>query len=135
MTTLAFSFTKLVVADLDAAERFYRQALGLQRLHRAELPEVPIPQEQCALAVPGEGGLILLLARYLDRAAPPPGEAWTGFLVTDLAAAVEAVGAAGGRVVVPIHQAPAQAVQAAIVADPEGHLIELVQVPPPAADR
>jgi catechol 2,3-dioxygenase-like lactoylglutathione lyase family enzyme len=130
MTTLAFSFTKLVVADLDASERFYREALGLQLLHRARLPDVPIPQEQCALSAPGEGGHILLLARYLDRPPPAPGEAWTGFVVTDLAAAVAAVGSAGGRIVVPIHEAPGQTVQAAIVVDPEGHLIELVQVAP-----
>jgi catechol 2,3-dioxygenase-like lactoylglutathione lyase family enzyme len=133
VTTLAFSFTKLVVADLDASERFYREALGLRPLHRTRLPDVPIPQEQCALSTPGEGGHILLLARYLDRPPPAPGEAWTGFLVTDLKSAVEAVGAAGGRIVVPIHEAPAQGVRAAIVADPEGHLIELVQIPPQAA--
>lgn len=126
MAPTAFAFTKLVVSDLDRAITFYRDAIGLKLLTRVTAPNGEYAQEEAIFAGEGnERGPMLLLVRYLNLPAPATGAAWTGFAVSDLSAMVAAVEQGGGRVVIPIHDVPEHKVTVAIVADPEGHLIEL----------
>jgi len=126
LSTTAFTFTKIVVADLDRAVPFYRDAIGLRLLSRFSATESEYAQEEAVMAGHGsERGPMLMLVRYLKRPAPPAGSAWTGFSVADLPATVAAVEQGGGSVVLPIHDVPEHKVAVAVVADPEGHLIEL----------
>jgi len=126
MSVQAFSFTKIVVADLDRALPFYRDAIGLRLLSRFIEAQGEYAQEEAVLAVPGrKDGPMLMLIRYLDKPAPAPGAAWMGFSVDDLAGTVEAVEQSGGKVVVAAQDVPQYKLRAAVVADPEGHLIEL----------
>lgn len=122
--------TKLVVADVAAAERFYR-ALGLKVVSRNLGGEDEVRQEQCWLSVTGEPGAhILILSRFVELPPPPrpayPGEVWLAFNVADVDEVCRAVEAGGGRVVRPGQDRPEHSVRAAVVADPEGHFIELV---------
>ena len=126
MSTLAFSFVKIVVSDLDAAERFYSDALGLETRGRAPATDSEYAQEECFLAVPGADQPQLLLIRYVNRPTPAP-EAWTGFAVSNVEETVTAVERSGGKVLIPVHDVPQYKLKVAVVADPEEHIIELIQ--------
>lgn len=122
MTTLAFAFTKLVVTDLARETAFYRDAIGLHPVGHACTDE----HEEAILAIPGQqGSPLLMLMRYLDRPAPPADSACVGFAVNDLPTTIAAVEAGGGRVVTPPQDVAEHRLTIAIVADPEGHPVEL----------
>lgn len=127
--TSAFSFMKLVVSDLAAAERFYGEVFGLEVGHRHSADEHDYGQEESILSIPGqEGAVPLILTRYVRRPPPPAGAAWTGFTVPDLEVTVAAIEAAGGKIEVPIHTSSSHPVRAVVASDPDGHMIEVVQM-------
>lgn len=122
MSSTAFTFTKIVVADTERASAFYRDAIGLAPVGRVTDDR----HDEVIMAGPGnERGPLLMLVRHFDRPTPPAGSAWTGFSVTDLAATIAAVEAHGGSVVAPPQDVPEYKLTIAVVADPEGHPIEL----------
>jgi catechol 2,3-dioxygenase-like lactoylglutathione lyase family enzyme len=125
----AFSFMKLVVADLAAAERFYCEVFGLAAGRRHRSDEHAFGQEESMLfARERPGAVPLILTRYLRQPMPGAGAAWTGFTVDDLEATVAAIERAGGRIEVPIHRSSSHPVRAVVARDPEGHMIEVVQM-------
>ena len=129
MTALAVTFTKLVVGDLEAAERFYRDVLGLTPMGRHFAGEGDLAQELIPLSTTGKPeDSRLVLSRFLHRPPPVPGEAWIGFLVADVDAAAAAVAKAGGKIVKPAEDVPEHGVRAVILSDPEGHMMELAQM-------
>lgn len=129
MKAPAFSFMKLVVADLAKAERFYCDVFGLEVGHRHRSDEHAYGQEESMLFIPGrQGSIPLILTRYLRRPAPTAGAAWTGFTVDDLEATAAAIERAGGRIEVPIHTSSSHPVRAVVAQDPEGHMIEVIQM-------
>jgi predicted enzyme related to lactoylglutathione lyase len=134
MTALAFSFTKLVVADLERAVRFYGEVFGMAALHRVRSEEHAYPLEEVVMGL-GEhgGGHRLVLVCYLDRPAPPPGALWTGFVVSDMAATLEVLARCGGRVEVPAHENAEHGVVAVLATDPEGHHIEIIRTLAPGS--
>jgi catechol 2,3-dioxygenase-like lactoylglutathione lyase family enzyme len=128
--TLAMHATKLVVRDVEAAERFYL-AFGLKLVNRNLGGEAEVRQQQSWLSATGDmSAHVLILSQFPELPAPRapsyPGEIWLCFQVPDVDGAVATVGAAGGRTVRPGEDRPEHGVRAAIVADPEGHFIELV---------
>ena len=128
--TFAMHATKLVVRDVDAAERFYC-ALGMKVVNRNTGGEKEVYQKQSWLSANGaEGEHILILTRFLEMPEPGspdyPGEIWLCFMVPDVEETCATVEAAGGRVVRPGEDRPEHAVRAAVVADNEGHFIEIV---------
>jgi predicted enzyme related to lactoylglutathione lyase len=127
---IAYHATKLVVGDLAAAERFYR-AIGLKVVSRNLGGEAEVRQEQCWLSATGDAsGHMLILSRFVELPTPPrpiyPGEVWLAFNVPDVDALCAIVEASGGQLVRPGQDRPEHQVRAAVVADPEGHFIELV---------
>jgi catechol 2,3-dioxygenase-like lactoylglutathione lyase family enzyme len=127
---VAMNFFKLVVRDVEAAERFYR-ALGLKVVSRNLGGEGEVRQEQCYLSATGDASTCtLILSRFLELPLPPrpvyPGEVWLVFTVSDVDATVKAVETAGGAMVRAGQDRAEHNVRAAVVSDPEGHLIELV---------
>jgi catechol 2,3-dioxygenase-like lactoylglutathione lyase family enzyme len=128
--SIAINFTKLVVRDVATAERFYR-AVGLEVVSRNVGGEDDVAQEQCWLSATGDASAhTLILSRFLELPPPPrpvyPGEAWLVFNVSDVDATIRTVELAGGTTVKPGQDRPEHNVRAAVVSDPEGHLIELV---------
>jgi catechol 2,3-dioxygenase-like lactoylglutathione lyase family enzyme len=122
--------TKLVVRDVDAAERFY-QAVGLKLVTRNLGGEQEVRQQQSWMSVTGDSSShMLILSQFLEVPTPPrphyPGEAWLALNVADVDGMLEAVKGAGGAVLREGEDRPEHGVRAAVVADHEGHIIEIV---------
>lgn len=127
--TSSFSFTKLIVDDLERMARFYRDAYDLHAVHRVQghiagesIDEIMLsPDPQAPF------GTIVLL-KFVERATPPRGEIVLGFTTDDLPALLERVRRSGGSVHEDVREMPDLKVRVAFATDPEGHLAELVQV-------
>lgn len=130
MSALSFAFTKVVVADLEASERFYEKALGLSRVAYIEFGEGFDQLQEVVLAVPGSapGGANLQLIHYPGRPKPTHSDTVIGFTVADAQKTLAAMTAAGGRVTVPVTSIAEHGVICAFVADPDGHVIEILQL-------
>lgn len=122
----AYAFTKIIVADLAAMERFYCEALDLSVRTRIAVDKPGYALRETVLVV-GESGTLLNLVQYLDRPCPAPGEAVVGLSVEDIDAVIAAATGAGGSVVTPPVEIPDHQLKVAYIADPEGHLLELLQ--------
>jgi catechol 2,3-dioxygenase-like lactoylglutathione lyase family enzyme len=127
---IAMNFTKLVVRDLAEAEGFYL-AMGLKEVSRNVGGEKDVAQEQCWLSASGDmGSHVLILSHFLEMPPQPPvvypGQAWLVFNVDDVDATCRAAEASGGSVYRAGENRPEHSVRAAVIADPEGHHIELV---------
>lgn len=124
-----FHATKLVVADLAAATRFY-QGLGLTEISRNLGGEGEVRQDQVWLATGAENAHVLILSRFTELPAPAaaryPGEAWLAFRVSDVEQTITAALDHGGSLVRAGEDIPSHAVRAGLVADPDGHVVELV---------
>lgn len=120
-----FAFTKLIVANLDAAVDFYARALGLvvsQTVENADMVEK-------ILAKAGQqGGSNLILYHHKDGRPLTLGDAHgpVGFYVRDVDAAFAHAVEEGAKA----HREPfdAGALRVAFILDPDGHEIELVSV-------
>lgn len=114
----AFDHIRLDVADIDIAERFYAEALGLSSVVRYELADRVILQ----MAPDGRpAGVELWQERDLVPAPHPTHH--VAFRVADVPALVEHIRALGYRVVTEPHRIEQETV--AFVADPDRHTIEL----------
>ena len=127
---IAMRFTKLVVGDLALTERFYA-AMGLKVVSRNDGGELEVHQQQSWLSASGDmTSHVLILSRFVELPLPPrptyPGEAWLTFSDVDVDATCAAAEANGGSVIRTGEDRPEHGVRAAIIADPEGHHIELV---------
>ena len=126
-----YSFTKLVVRDLEKMAAFYCEAYGLERVARIQEQIAGDPIDEIMLGAGAElaaGSLVLL--RFVDKPAPQNGEVILGFTTADLPALLDRVCAAGGAVHAAIRRMPELKLQVAFATDPEGHLAELVQMLP-----
>jgi catechol 2,3-dioxygenase-like lactoylglutathione lyase family enzyme len=127
--TLAFSFTKVVVRDLDRSESFYRDVFGMVRIRRLTATEHQFAAEEVTLSLSGaDTSHVLVLMHYLRRSAPPTGAAWLGFIVADIDATLAAIEQSNGRIEVRKHHNAEHGVYAALGADPDGHMIEIIML-------
>jgi len=126
----AYSFTKLVVSDLDAMARYYREVYGLTELQRVKSEIDGSPMDEIILGIDGEhGGLILL--NWIGRAAPS-GEVILGFTTPDIASLFGRAESAGGTVrEAPMERPEAGGLKVGFITDPEGHLAEVVEMVAP----
>lgn len=127
--TASYSFTKLVVRDLEAMCRYYDEVYGLEPMQRVEAEIAGSAIEEVILGREGDdGGLILL--RWVDQDPPTDGEVILGFTTTDLDSLVTRAQAAGAAVhVAPFVSEEAGGMRVGFLTDPEGHLAEVVEVP------
>lgn len=127
---LAMHATKLVVRDVEAAERFY-QAVGLKLVTRNLGGEDHVRQQQSWLSVTGDSAShMLILSQFVEVPSPElpayPREVWLAFNVADVDVTIATVERAGGSVLRSGEDRPEHGVRAAVVADNEGHVIEIV---------
>ncbi len=127
---IAMNFNKLVVRDVPAAERFYL-AMGLKVASRNTGGEGDVRQEQSWMSASGDMSThVLILTRFLELPLPGkpayPGEGWLVFNVDDVDETCRLAEANGGSVYRAGEDRPEHSVRAAVIADNEGHYIELV---------
>ena len=132
---MRFDHYGLNVADLDAAERWYGEALGVRR--EVALRIEPISMDIRMLLHPEDGYRVELLCRAggssSDRPANPAeaalrhGLGHVAYAVDDLEAEHDRLLGLGARPVMPPQPAPEPGVRMAFLADPDGNLIELLQ--------
>lgn len=130
MTALAFSFTKIIVGDLAAAERFYTQLFGLEVVGYINLGEGEALMNEVILKTAGAQPPApnFILVSYPNRNCPATGEATTGFVVDDLHATLAAATAAGATIELGATEVSEHGLQMAYILDPQGHRIELLQM-------
>ncbi|ONK10482.1 VOC family protein [Streptomyces sp. MP131-18] len=118
MTDLRFDSVRLDVRDMDAAEAFYRDALGFERVFRYDLPDGVIQ-----MMAPGgrPPGVELTMLRDLTPAASPTEH--VAFLADDVPSWVERVRRLGYKVEREPFSVEGETM--AFVLDPDGHRIEL----------
>ena len=126
MATPHFAFTKLVVADLDKSAAFYEAIFGLK-------PQSRIDATLCGRAISEiiyeptvKGGGTFILLAFHDTPLPAQGEIIVGFFTPDVDDLTARIMAAGGAILQAPHDAPEHGLRIAIAADPEGHMIEIV---------
>lgn len=129
MTIKAFSLAKIQVADIDAAERFYGEALGLDVSARVTYGQGESLMFERIMAVTGapRSAASFILISYPNMPCPPPGEATIGFAVEILEPVIERAVAAGATVDVPPVEMAEYNLRLAFIRDPQGHRIELLQ--------
>ncbi|MCP1471700.1 catechol 2,3-dioxygenase-like lactoylglutathione lyase family enzyme [Sphingobium sp. OAS761] len=130
MTAKAFSLAKIQVADIDAAERFYVEALSLEVVGRVTQGEGESLMFERIMSVPGSehGAPNFILISFPNSPCPPPGEATIGFRVDALEPAIEKAIAAGASIDVPATDLPQYGLRLAFILDPQGHRVELLQI-------
>ena len=124
--SIRLAFFKLNVPDMDAALAFWSAGFGFAITQTYDEPDFL----EHILALPGqEAGPNLLLVRHRDGrdVTPGPGHGPVGFQVDDIDAAHERARAAGARELTGIFEVGL--VRVAMLESPEGHEIELVQLP------
>ena len=129
-----FSFTKLVVHDLDSMSAYYQRVYGLQEFDRVKAKIEGEPIDEIMLGVDsayGPGSIILL--RFVERPAARPGAVILGFQTDDLDALVERTLEHGGSLHSGISESDVAPVRVAFTVDPEGNLTECVQMVAPVS--
>lgn len=126
--TDSLEFTKLVVVDLERSAAFYVAVFEMTEVNRvtASIGDRTIHEIMYEPSRPGGPAFVLL--SYEDRDEPAAEEVILGFISDDVDALVDRALSHGGTVVDAAHDLPEHGVRVAFVADPEGHLLELVQV-------
>ena len=144
----------LCVSDLERSLRFYRDLLGFEYEHDLEVGGEPtdtllrLKDVQLEAVYLARDGVRIELLRFTSPAAPPRrarvmnehGLTHLSFRVADLEATLAALRAAGERVFEEtVIRFPEFQSAACFIVDPDGQLIELVQVPgdpeaPPRSD-
>ena len=115
------------VADLERAERFYVDVLGLHVRARVHAPTV----EEVILGAADGSGSALMLAFALDGApALPPQGIWKVFVeTTDARGLFDHAVAAGAPAVMEPTELAQYRVTIAMFLDPDGYLVEVGQLP------
>jgi predicted enzyme related to lactoylglutathione lyase len=122
-----FGFTKLQVADLANCAAFYTRVAGLTEQTRVSTDNGGRRLSEIIFNATTPGGASFVLIHYHDSPKPVVGESILGFQTRDLDGFVARAIEAGGSVVREAWEMPEMKIRVAFVADPEGHVIELVQ--------
>ena len=120
----SFGFTKLVVADLEAMTEYYCAVYAMTVLDRIE---AVVGTENIVQTVLTTGsGPPLLLIRYYGRNPPEVGEVLLGFFCDNGDETTRRCEKAGGKVC--IGAKTHGDLRNAFLADPEGHITEIVEM-------
>ena len=128
MSNAYFGFTKLVVGDLEKSARFYKSVCGLTEQARIDSAVGGRAMSEILFNPSTAGGATFVLLAFHDQPQPASSETILGFTTTDIAGFVDRVRSTGGTIVDDIAARPEHGVKVAIVNDPEGHMIEVVEL-------
>jgi catechol 2,3-dioxygenase-like lactoylglutathione lyase family enzyme len=123
-----FSFTKLLVDDLEETARFYKSVCGMVETGRVEAEIGGRKISEILFAPAYQGAATFVLLKFLDAPKPTNDEVILGFVTDDVEAFVERAKAAGGALAKAPYDNLEHGVKVGFVTDVEGHLIEVVQL-------
>jgi lactoylglutathione lyase len=123
-----FSFTKLLVDDLEKTASFYKSVCGLVETGRVDAVIGGRKISEILFAAAYQGAPTFVLLKFLDAPKPTNDEVILGFITDDVVAFIERAVAAGGTVVDQPWDNVEHGVKVGFVTDVEGHLIEVVQI-------
>lgn len=124
--TVSLGFFKLNVPAMEPALAFWREAFGFAVVTSFDEPDFI----EHMLALPGqEAGPNLLLVQYKDGrdVSVGPGHGPVGLICTDIAASHDHALACGAQPLTGVFEAAG--VRIAMLRSPQGHEIELIQLP------
>lgn len=121
--TPRYSFTKIVVDDLEAEFAFYTAVFDRAERTRYEFASLA----EIIMTSTDGTDLSLALLHYKGKPAPTPGSAVLGFRVTGIEDVVRRAEEAGGTVTSPPEEMSEISIKVAFVHDPEGHVLELFE--------
>ena len=127
------AFTKLVVADLAAMHDFYSTVFGLEETNRVDAAVGDRAISEIMYQPTSSGGGSLILLHFEDRETPTNEESILGFVSDDVDALMALVVEHGGSIVDPVHEMAEHGIRVGFASDPEGHLLELVEILVPGA--
>lgn len=120
------AFFKLNVPDLEAALMFWREAFGFVVTSSFDEPEF----REHVMALPGQdAGPNLMLVEYKDRrdVTVGPGHGAVGLICDDIVASHDRALVCDAEMVSGVFEAGG--VRIAVLRSPQGHEIELIQLP------
>ena len=122
-----FAFIKLSVPDIADARRFWSEAFGMEQAMAFDEPGF---EEVVMSAGTGDGAASLILVRHKDGRGIEPGSAYgpIGFFCENIEASYARALEAGGTATKPPF-AVGGGTKVALLDSPQGHAIELVQLP------
>jgi len=125
MTSCRFSFTKLLVTDLESSAEFYEKVFGMERTFR-----IPYELNDRALEeiiFTSDSGPTFGLLKFDGVTKASSDEVILGFSTTDMEGVFARVVSAGGAVVRPPRAEAEWGVTVGFVTDNGGHLLEVTQ--------
>ena len=122
--TDAFTFTKLIVGDVERAAAFYRDVCGLTEVNRISAESDGRSLTEIIL---NGGPATLILICYHGEPTVPQGDSILGFFTADIDAFLDRLVKAGGKVTTPVQSLPEAGLKYAMTTDHEGHIIEALQ--------
>jgi predicted enzyme related to lactoylglutathione lyase len=123
-----FSFTKLLVNDLEASAAFYKAVTGVEELTRVQSNIAGREIDEIIFKATAEGAASFVLLKFVGAPKPVNDEVILGFVTPDVDAFVKRALAAGGKVTQEPYDNVEHGVRVGFVEDVEGHLIEVVQM-------
>jgi lactoylglutathione lyase len=124
----AFTFTKLIVGDLERSAAFYRDVCGLTEANRINATgDDGHSLTEIVLASTPPGPATLILITYHGAPTPAPGDSVLGFYTTDIDAFLARLVKAGGTITSPVKSLPDHGLKYAMTTDNEGHIVEVLQ--------
>jgi predicted enzyme related to lactoylglutathione lyase len=121
----AFMATGMSVSDLEKATAFYVEVLGLKKLGEYDLDHMR--EHLLGSGKPGAPTLVLMEHKGREKPASDTDATKFVFYVRDAAATAAAIVERGGRIT--REPAPFGDNIVGFASDPEGYLLELIQVP------
>lgn len=122
-----FTFTKLLVNDLEKSAAFFRSVCGLVEQQRVDSAIAGRIIHEIVLGAADASGVPLVLVKFLDGVRPANDGVILGFVTDDLEAFLARTVTAGGAVHDAGRSATEHGYKVAFVTDVEGHLIEVVE--------
>ena len=126
MASISFAFTQVFVRDLKLTTEFYSKAFGMREIQRLKYDDDG-GMEEVVLACGDTPKPTLVLACHLDGRETGKREVFLGFHSDDLDETVQNARDCGGTVLLEPGSL-SDGLRVAILEDPEGHLIEILEV-------
>lgn len=126
---LGFGFAKAIVHDLEIMTEFYKSVFDLKEVMRYEADTARGLISEVILTRTGEMMTpSLAIYKFVDREGPSGTDSILGFTVADAQLTLDRACQSGGRLVEAVRAMPDLGISVAFVEDPEGRLVEIVQL-------